>query len=147
MIAWNQQVSDSKALPGLMGQPSALREERGWLLSHLQLFATPWTGTCQAPLSMGFSRQEYWSGLPFPSPGNLPNPGIEPRYPALQVDALLSEPPGTQSQIHPASRLDQATLLPASCSSSQACEQLPLSLPVLLGTQRGKPDRLPDPIL
>ena len=87
VIAWNQQVSDSKALPGLMGQPSALREERGWLLSHLQLFATPWTGTCQAPLSMGFSRQEYWSGLPFPSPGNLPNPGIEPRYPALQVDS------------------------------------------------------------
>ena len=43
---------------------------------------------------MGFSRQEYWSGLPFPSPGELPNPGIEPRSPALQVDSLLSEPPG-----------------------------------------------------
>ena len=47
----------------------------------------------QAPQSMGFSRQEYWSGLPFPSPGDLPNPGIEPRSPALQADALLSEPP------------------------------------------------------
>ena len=46
------------------------------------------------PLSMGFSRQEYWSGLPFPSPGDLPNPGIEPRSPALQADALSSEPPG-----------------------------------------------------
>ena len=48
----------------------------------------------QAPPSMGFSRQEYWSGLPFPSPGDLPDPGIEPRYPALRADALTSEPPG-----------------------------------------------------
>ena len=47
-------------------------------LSHVQLFATPWTVVCQAPLSMGFSRQEYWSGLPYPPPGDLPNPGIEP---------------------------------------------------------------------
>ena len=47
----------------------------------------------QAPLSMGSSRQEYWSGLPFPSPGDLPNPGIEPRSPTLQADALPSEPP------------------------------------------------------
>ena len=46
---------------------------------------------------MGFSRQEYWSGLPFPSPGNLPDPGIEPWSPALQADALTSEPPGTES--------------------------------------------------
>ena len=49
------------------------------VLSHVQLFATPWTVACQAPLSMGFSRQEYWSGLPFTSPGDLPNPGIEPK--------------------------------------------------------------------
>ena len=55
---------------------------------------TPWTVACQAPLSMGFSRQEYWSGLPFPSPGDLSNPGIEPKSSALQVDSLLSEPPG-----------------------------------------------------
>ena len=48
----------------------------------------------QAPPSMGFSRQEYWSGLPFPSPGNLPDPGIEPRFPTLQTDALPSELPG-----------------------------------------------------
>ena len=54
----------------------------------------PWTVAHQAPLSMGFSRQEYWSGLPFPSPGDLPNPGIEPGSPALQADALTSEPPG-----------------------------------------------------
>ena len=53
------------------------------LLSRVRLFATPWTVAYQAPLSMGFSRQEYWSALPFPSPGDLPNPGIEPRSPAL----------------------------------------------------------------
>ena len=64
------------------------------LLSQVWLFATPWTVAYQAPLSMGFSRQEYWSGLPFPSPGDLPDSGIEPRSPALQADALPSEPPG-----------------------------------------------------
>ena len=63
-------------------------------LSRVQFFATPWTVAHQAPLSMGFSRQEYWSGLPFPSAGDLPNPGIEPGSPALQADALSSEPPG-----------------------------------------------------
>ena len=63
-------------------------------LSCVQLLATPWTAAYQAPLSMGFSRQECWSGLPFPSPGDLPDPGIEPRSPALQADALPSEPPG-----------------------------------------------------
>ena len=62
--------------------------------SEVWLFATSWTVAYQAPPSMGFSRQEFWSGLPFPSPGDLPNPGIEPRSPALQADALLSEPPG-----------------------------------------------------
>ena len=55
---------------------------------------TPWTVAHQAPLSMGFSRQEYWSGLPFPSPMDLPNPGIEPRSPTLQADSLLPELPG-----------------------------------------------------
>ena len=58
--------------------------------SHVPLFATL---THQAPLSMGFSRQGYWSGLPFPPPGDLPNPGIKPRYRALQADSLPSEPP------------------------------------------------------
>ena len=53
-----------------------------------------------SPLSVGFSRQEYWSALPFPSPGDLPNPGIEPRSPTLQVDSLLSEPPGKPTLIH-----------------------------------------------
>ena len=55
---------------------------------------TPWTAAQQAPQSMGFSRQEYWSGLPFASPGDRPDPGIEPESPALETDALTSEPPG-----------------------------------------------------
>ena len=63
-------------------------------LSRVRLFATPWTAAYQAPPSMGFSRQEYWSGLPFPSPGDLTDPGIEPRSPEFQADALTSEPPG-----------------------------------------------------
>ena len=63
-------------------------------LSHVQLFATPWTVAHQAPPSKGFSRHEYWSGSPFPSPGDLPDPGIEPKSPTLQADALTSEPPG-----------------------------------------------------
>ena len=61
-------------------------------LSCVWLFATPWAVAYQASPSMGFSRQEYWSGLPFPSPGDLPDPGIELRYPALEADALTSEP-------------------------------------------------------
>ena len=69
------------------------------LLSRIQLFETPWTIAYQAPPSMGFSRQEYWSGLPFPSPGDLLNQGIEPGSPALQTDALLSEPPGKPSLV------------------------------------------------
>ena len=63
-------------------------------VSHVQLFATLWTVALQAPLSVGFSRQECWSGFPFPPPVGLPNPGIEPRPPALQADSLPSEPPG-----------------------------------------------------
>ena len=57
----------------------------------------PWTVAHQAPPSVGFSRQEYWSGLPFPFPGYLPDPGIEPRSPTLQADALTSAPPGKQN--------------------------------------------------
>ena len=65
--------------------------------SRVQLFATLWTAARQAPLSMGFSRQGYWSGLPCPPPGNVPDPGIEPTppaSPALQADSLPTEPPG-----------------------------------------------------
>ena len=60
-------------------------------LSHVQLFVNPWTVACQAPLSMGFSRQEYWSGLPCPSPGALHNPGIKPRSLDQTVNQFLTE--------------------------------------------------------
>ena len=63
-------------------------------LSCVRLFVTPWTVAYQAPPSMRFSRQECWSGLPFPSPGDFSDPGIEPGSPALRADALPSEPPG-----------------------------------------------------
>ena len=62
-------------------------------LSHVALFVNPWTVAHQVPLSMAFARQEYWSGLPFPSPGDLPDPGIERGSPELQADSLPSEPP------------------------------------------------------
>ena len=67
------------------------------VLSHfnrVRLFGTLWTIACETPLSMGFPSQEYCSGLPFPSPGDLPNPGIKPVSPALQADSLPTEPPG-----------------------------------------------------
>ena len=63
-------------------------------LSRVQLFETPWTVAYQAPASMEFSRQEYWSGLPFSSPGDLSDPRFEPGSPSLQADSLPSEPPG-----------------------------------------------------
>ena len=71
-----------------------LRKWKWKLLSRGRLFATPWTVAHQAPPSMQFSRQEYKSGEVVPSPGDLPNPGIEPRTPTLQADSLLFEPPG-----------------------------------------------------
>ena len=65
--------------------------------SCVQLFRTPWTVACQASLSMGFFRQEYWTGLSCPPSGDLPNPGIEPTSPALQAVSLPTEPPGKPS--------------------------------------------------
>ena len=73
-----------------------LSEEKS--LSRVRFFATPWTVAYQVPPSIRFSRQECWSGLPFPSPGDLPDPGIEPGSPALQADALPSEPPGKPNE-------------------------------------------------
>ena len=64
------------------------------LVSHAQLFATLWTVALQAPLTMGFARQEYWSELPFPSAGDLPKPGIKPRSPIQRADSLSAELPG-----------------------------------------------------
>ena len=72
--------------------PSEPQKVKVKSFSRVGLFATPWTIAYQAPPSMEFSRQEHWSGLPFPSPEDHPNPGIEPRSPALQADTLLSEP-------------------------------------------------------
>jgi len=79
---WSPHTQDLRVWSYLTSEPVKL----------LWLFATPWAVAYQA--SMEFSRQEYWSGLPFPSPGNPLNPGIEPRSPTLQADTLLSEPPG-----------------------------------------------------
>ena len=67
------------------------------MCSVMSYSATPWTVVPQAPLSIEFSKQEYWSGLPFPSPGDLPEPGMEPRSPTLQTDSSPSEPPGKPS--------------------------------------------------
>ena len=81
------------------------------LLSRFRLFTTPWAVAYQAPPSMRFSRQEYWSGVSFPLPGDFPDPGIEPRSPALEADALTSEPPkeGDKSQ-GPQSPEDKKTI-------------------------------------
>ena len=93
-VCWHSQWKEDACSPCLKGdmRRSPLEQEltspEVKLLSRVRVFATPWTVACQAPLSMGFSRQEYWSGLPFPSPGDLPDPGIEPRSPALETDAL-----------------------------------------------------------
>ena len=69
-------------------------------LSRVRRFVTPWTAAHQAPLSVGFPRQEYWSGLSFPSPGDLPDSGIKPCSPAFQADSFLSEPPGKLRRIY-----------------------------------------------
>ena len=77
-----------------MPRPKTLHETVLVPLSRVQLFVIPWTLALQAPLSLEFSRQEYWGGLPFPSPGDLPNQGIKPWSPALQADSSPLEPPG-----------------------------------------------------
>ena len=84
----------------------------GQSLSRVWLFATWWTVARQAPLSTGFSRQEHWSGLPCPSPADLPNPGIKPRFLALQVDSLPSEPPGKPKLLKGFFQLDFSWLFP-----------------------------------
>ena len=78
---------------------SSQSESESEVAQRVGLFVTPWTRAYQASPSMGFSRQEHWSGLPFPSPKDLPDPGIEPRSPALQADALPPEPPGKSSDV------------------------------------------------
>ena len=83
----------SHALVKVQAKLLSQRHWKIWWLRWDCLFL-PWTVAHQAPLSMGFSRQGYWSGLPFPPLGDVPDPGVEPRPPALQVDSLPSEPPG-----------------------------------------------------
>ena len=89
--------------------------------SHVQLFATPWTLACRDPLSIGFSRQEYWRGLPFPSPGYLPNPGIDPRSPTLQASSLPAEPQGKPKNTGVGSLSSPAA---AAAKSQQLCPTL-----------------------
>ena len=105
------------------------------LLSRVRLFVTPWTVAYQAPPSMGISRQEYWSGLPFPSPGDLPNSGTEPGSPTFQADALTSEPPGKPSSSINVSNVTLSTRLfykslqswaPCSLFFQGHCQQSPL---------------------
>ena len=78
-------------LPGRTQRVHAILVCVSCSVTSVRLFVIPWTVACQAPLSMRFSRQEYRSGLPFPSPGDLPDPGIEPASPILQVDSLPNE--------------------------------------------------------
>ena len=96
------------------------------LLSRVQLFATPWIVGHQAPPSMWFPRQEYWSGLPFPSPGDLPDPGIEPESPTLQADALTYEPPGKPSRNEVVSKNQNWTLNSWGLHSSGGDKQIVL---------------------
>ena len=97
-------------------------------LSRVRLFPTPWTIAHQAPLFMGFSRQEYWSGLPFPSPEDIPNPGIEPRSPTLQADALTSEPPLAQRKSLKSHRNRwHYSLLPGSRTPALVCYTVPVT--------------------
>ena len=101
MLTWNKviliRVEISRRIEWILG----VKIWRTWiwissvqLLSRVWLFVTPWTVDYQAPLSMEFSRQKYWSGSPVPSPGDLPDPRIKSRSPAMQVDSLPTEPPG-----------------------------------------------------
>ena len=82
-----------------MGKPELEYRYCSVVAKLYMTLVTPWTVTRQAPLSMGSPRQEYWSGLLFPSPENLPNPGIKSRSPALQADSLPSEPPGKPTEL------------------------------------------------
>ena len=93
-------------------------------LSCVQLFETLWTAAYQAAPSMGFSRQEYQSGLPFPSPGDLPDSGIQPRSPALQADALRSKPPGKPSLKLSLIKSINSTAAAAAAKSLQSCPTL-----------------------
>ena len=101
-------------------------------LSRVRLFVTPWTVAYQAPQSMGFYRQEYWSGVPLPSPGDLPNPGIEPGSPVLQADALPSEPPGKLTSFDFICVTPPATWRPGGVSTEESVLDRARTTPELL---------------
>ena len=88
-----------RTLPSWTPVSSLPEKGESYSFSRVWLLSTPWIVAHQAPLSMGYSRQEYWSGLPFPSPGDLPYPGIKLGSPALQADSLLSEPPTRHEEL------------------------------------------------
>ena len=94
-MCWSTWKLPKPDATGILWRLSQVHVHAQWL-SCVQLFEAPWTVACQTPPPMEFSRQEYWSGLPFPSPGDLPNPGMEmePRSPALQANSLPAELPG-----------------------------------------------------
>ena len=89
-------------------------------LSYIRLLATPWTIAHQAPTSMGSSRQEHWSGLPFPSPGDLPNPGIKPGPPALWADALTAELPSREKH---STTVGQISSKESACNARGVCRR------------------------
>ena len=111
-------------------------------LSHVLPFATPWTVAHQSPLSMDFSRQKYWSGLPFSSPGDLPNSGIKPRSPALQADSLPSEPPGKPSRRDQSSKEMHSKSFSTHTSNGSAVCQLS-EWPEILSTSLSPRGKLP----
>ena len=86
-------IEDWKVSKETTKENSCIKHGGGLVAKSCPTLVTPCTVARQAPVSVGLSRSEYWSGLQFPSPGDLPNPGIKPRSPALQADSLLSEPP------------------------------------------------------
>ena len=107
-------------------------------LGRVQLFTTPWTVAFQAPLPMEFSRQEYWSGLPFPSPGDIPKPGIEPRSLPLKADALPSETPGKPASQVKSIEISSNDTAAAAAKSLQSC-------PTLCDPTDGRPPGSPIP--
>ena len=105
--------------------------------SHVGLFVIPWTVACQALLSMGFPRQEFWSGLPCPPPGDLPDPGIEPASPALQADSLpLSHQGSPFIQVNPGLITVQGTKISHQDCSLFSLQDQTCMKSYFLGTQR-----------
>ena len=97
--AWKGNPMQSLRRTGMRLIPS-VSTDGSLVAKSWQTLVILWTVAHQGPLSMGFSRSEYWSGLPFPSPGDLSDPGVEPGSPALQADSLPTEPPGKPSHLH-----------------------------------------------